>query len=74
MNLVNFVNFVRDLSREPLIFSLLLCSHQELIERKGNDVLGRFGGLPELTPEDVHNVHEVHLGLKNRASSVMIQR
>jgi hypothetical protein len=60
VNLVNFVNFGADLWREPLIFSLFLCSHQKLIERKGNDVLGRFRAPPELIPEDVHYVHEVH--------------
>ncbi len=60
MNLVNFVNFVADLAREPLIFSLLLCSHQKLIEGKGNGGFGRVRALPELTPEEVHNVHEVH--------------
>jgi hypothetical protein len=74
VNLVNLVNFVAALSREPLNVMSLLCSHRKLIERKEIDGLGRLRGQPDLTPEEVHNVHEVHSGLKNRASWVMIQR
>jgi hypothetical protein len=60
MNVVNFVNFFPGLSCEPVIFSSLLCSLGKLIDKREFRGRGRFSGVLGQTPQEVHNVHDVH--------------
>jgi hypothetical protein len=69
---VNLVNFVRDLSRARLIFSLLLCSLGKLIERKGIDDQEGSAGSFDRSLGTFTTFTKYILGLSNQACSVML--
>src|SRR5215469_9717405 len=60
MNVMNFMNFVRDLFREPVSVPSLLRSLEKLIKSKGFRGRSAVRGELEEALENVHNVHEVH--------------
>jgi hypothetical protein len=50
MNFMNFMNFVRDLAREDVIVSYLLCSLGKINKSKGVSLLGAVSGELDQTP------------------------
>jgi hypothetical protein len=72
MNIVNFMNVLRDLSDAPLIFPLLLCSLEKLIERKGIDDQEGSAGSFDRSLETFTMFTKFIFGLSNQACLVMI--